>query len=80
MPPPPSLLTPFTIGRSMPEGVDSKTRRWLDTIPIGDDRSWDDAQIAGLVDFAVDRHLEHLPAEDIYKRYVEYQVESARNV
>merc|ERR1719498_1727097 len=81
MPPPPGLLMPFSIGRALQDGVDSKIRRWLSTIPIGNgaDRGWDDAQIAGIAAFAQDRHLEHLPAEDIYKKYVEHQVESAIN-
>lgn len=84
MPPPPSLLQPFSPASllasfSAQDGVDSKLRRWLSEIPIGNgaDRGWDDSQIAGIASFAQDRHLEHLNAEDIYRKYVEYQVDSA---
>lgn len=63
----------------MQDNVDAKIRRWLKTIPIGNgsDRGWDDAQIMEIAEFAQDKHLEHLAAEDIYKKYVEHQVESA---
>lgn len=78
MPPPPGLWMP-SLGQLLQDNVDTKIRRWLRTIPIGNgaDRGWDDAQIAEIARFAQDQHLEHLAAEDIYKRYVEHQVESA---
>jgi len=78
MPPPPGLWMP-SLGQLLQDNVDAKIRRWLKTIPIGNgaDRGWDDAQIAEIASFAQDHHLEHLAAEDIYKKYVEHQVESA---
>lgn len=68
-----------SLGQILQDNVDSKIRRWLKTIPIGNgaERGWDDAQIAEIVEFAQDQHLEHMTAEDIYKRYVEHQVEKA---
>jgi len=59
--------------------VEGKIREWLDTIPIGNgaERGWDDTQILEIAEFAQEQHLEHLSAEDIYKRYVEWQVEKA---
>jgi len=61
------------------DSAESKIRRWLQTIPIGDgaERGWDESQIAEIAGFAQGRNLEHLSAEEIYKRYVEYQVECA---
>jgi len=65
--------------RSDPGGVEGKLHQWLATIPIGNgaERGWDNAQVAEIALFAEDQHIEHLPAEEIYKRYVEYQVERA---
>jgi len=78
------MLTPTmwnnpSLGRGLQDNVTTKIRNWLDTIPIGNgaDRGWDDAQIREIADFAQDSHLEHLSAEEIYKRYVEHQVEQA---
>lgn len=78
MPPPPGLWLP-SLGKLLQDSVDSKIRRWLSTIPIGNgaNRGWDDSQITEIAGFAQDKHLEHLAAEDIYKKYVEHQVESA---
>lgn len=61
-------------------GAEAKIRAWLQTIPIGNsaDRGWDDSQIAQIAEFAQDHHLEGLQAEEIYKRYVEHQVERAQ--
>lgn len=68
-----------SLGQLLQDGAEAKLRRWLDTIPIGNgaDRGWDDAQILEIAEFAQDQQLEHLAAEDIYKRYVEHQVECA---
>merc|ERR1711972_401732 len=54
-------------------------KEWLKTIPIGNgaERGWDDTQILEIAEFAQEQHLEHLTAEEIYKRYVEYQVEKS---
>jgi len=78
LPPPPGLLIP-SLGKIIQNTVDAKIRQWLRTIPIGNgsDRGWDDAQISEIVAFAQDHHVEQLPAEDIYKKYVEHQVETA---
>jgi len=67
------------MGQILHDGVDSKIRRWLNTIPIGNgaNRGWDDTQIREIGDFAKDKRLEHLGAEDIYRKYVEHQVETA---
>jgi hypothetical protein len=72
------LLIP-SLGKIIQNTVDAKIRQWLRTIPIGNgsDRGWDDAQISEIVAFAQDHHVEQLPAEDIYKKYVEHQVETA---
>jgi len=60
-------------------GAEGKIRRWLKTIPIGngEERGWDDAQIQAIAIFAKEHHLEHLAAEEMYKRFVEHQVASA---
>mmetsp|Transcript_6643 Transcript_6643/g.9128 ORF Transcript_6643/g.9128 Transcript_6643/m.9128 type:complete len:182 (-) Transcript_6643:15-560(-) len=60
-------------------GVEGKINRWLGTIAIGSgaERGWDQAQVAEIALFAQDQHLDQLPAEEIYRRYVEYQVERA---
>lgn len=78
MPPPAGLWLP-SLGQLLHDSVDSKIRRWLSTIPIGNgaNRGWDDAQITEIAEFAQDKHLEHLAAEDIYKKYVEHQVAAA---
>lgn len=59
--------------------MDQKLRQWLRTIPIGrgEQRGWDDAQIADICEFARSRQLEHLAAEAVYKHYVEHLVERA---
>lgn len=61
------------------DGAEGKIRRWLKTIPIGngEERGWDDAQIKAIAIFAQEYQLEHLAAEEIYKRFVEHQVASA---
>jgi len=63
----------------MQDSIEGKIRDWLKSIPIGNgaERGWDDSQILEIAEFAQDNHLEHLKAEDIYKRYVEFQVERA---
>jgi len=78
MPPPLNLWMP-SLGQLLQDSVEGKIRTWLKTIPIGNgaDRGWDDAQIIAIAEFAQDKHLEHLTAEEIYKRYVEHQVEAA---
>jgi hypothetical protein len=78
LPPPPGLFVP-SLGHILQNSVDAKIRRWLRTIPIGNgaDRGWDDSQIAEIAAFAQDQHIEHLQAEEIYKQYVEHQVENA---
>jgi len=67
------------LGQLLQDSVEGKLRDWLKTIPIGngEERGWDDSQILEIAEFAQDHHLEHLQAEDIYKRYVEFQVERA---
>lgn len=58
--------------------MEEKLRRWLATIPMSDgNRQWDDAQILDIVSFAREAGLHHLPAEEIYRLYVEHQVELA---
>lgn len=78
LPPPPGLMIP-SLGQIIQNTVDTKIRRWLRTIPIGNgsDRGWDDAQISEIAAFAQDHQIEQLNAEDIYKKYVEHQVETA---
>lgn len=68
-----------SLGQLLQDSVEGKLREWLKTIPIGNgaERGWDDSQILEIAEFAQDQHLEHLTAEEIYKRYVEYQVEKA---
>lgn len=79
MPPPPVGLFMPPLGQIKQESVEEKIRQWLQQIPIGNgaERGWDDSQIAEIADFAQDQHLEHLDVEEIYKRYVEHQVELA---
>jgi len=79
LPPPPAGLWMPSLGQLLQDSAEGKIREWLKTIPIGNgaDRGWDDGQILQIAEFAQDQHLEHLAAEDIYKRYVEHQVESA---
>lgn len=62
--------------------MEGKIRRWLTTIPIGsgEERGWDDGQILEIAKFVQDQHLEHLTAEEMYRSYVEYQVESAETL
>jgi len=59
--------------------TEDKLRRWLATIPMSDgpDREWDDTQIFDLVQFAQEAQCEDRPAEEIYRLYVERQVELA---
>eukprot|EP00403_Amphidinium_massartii_P016142 CAMPEP_0178409200 /NCGR_PEP_ID=MMETSP0689_2-20121128/20340_1 /TAXON_ID=160604 /ORGANISM="Amphidinium massartii, Strain CS-259" /LENGTH=392 /DNA_ID=CAMNT_0020030335 /DNA_START=44 /DNA_END=1222 /DNA_ORIENTATION=+ len=58
-----------------------KLREWLATIPRSqyDPRGWDDAQILSMADFAEEQvsELEDVSAEEIYRRYVMYQVDLA---
>jgi len=62
-----------------PAGAEGKLREWLKSIPIGNgaERGWDDSQIREIATFAQEKKLEHASAEEIYKRYVENQVEMA---
>jgi len=55
--------------------VENKLRHWLST--FGSDRSWDDDQILSIAQFAERSSLEDLPADDIYRQYVLYQVDLA---
>lgn len=66
-------------GQVRRNSVNQKIREWLKTIPIGNgaERGWDDAQIAQIAEFAQEQHLEHLEVEDIYRRYVDHQVDLA---
>eukprot|EP00929_Paragymnodinium_shiwhaense_P097553 TRINITY_DN59206_c0_g1_i1.p1 TRINITY_DN59206_c0_g1~~TRINITY_DN59206_c0_g1_i1.p1 ORF type:complete len:751 (-),score=137.33 TRINITY_DN59206_c0_g1_i1:93-2345(-) len=59
--------------------VEAKLRQWLGTISIGNDahRGWDDGQIVELARFARDGRLEQQTPEEIYRRFVEHQVEVA---
>lgn len=61
--------------------TEGKVRGWLATISLSDsdgpDRGWDDQQIFSIVQFAQDARLQHLSAEEIYRRYVLHQVEMA---
>lgn len=68
-----------SFGQFLQESAEAKIRDWLKTIPIGNgaERGWDDAQILDIAGFAQDHKLDSLKAEDIYKRYVEFQVEKA---
>mmetsp|Transcript_32507 Transcript_32507/g.74276 ORF Transcript_32507/g.74276 Transcript_32507/m.74276 type:complete len:399 (+) Transcript_32507:103-1299(+) len=58
-----------------------KLREWLATIPSSnyDNRHWDDAQITNMARFAEEQAAGDLPAEEIYRRYVQHQVELADN-
>lgn len=78
VPPPVGLFEP-PFGQPLQDNVEGKIRQWLRTIAIGNgaERGWDDSQIAEIAEFAEGKHLENLEAEDIYKRFVEYQVERA---
>jgi len=62
-----------------PLSVVGKIRNWLSTIPIGNgaDRGWDDKQVESIAAFASEKSLGHLPAEDIYRQYVEHHLEKA---
>jgi len=72
-----------------PDLTDAKVRGWLAQIrdasadpAVGaapEPREWDDGQISKLVQFAQECHIEHLPAEEIYRRYVLHTVEVAEN-
>eukprot|EP00927_Polykrikos_kofoidii_P039816 TRINITY_DN34124_c0_g1_i1.p1 TRINITY_DN34124_c0_g1~~TRINITY_DN34124_c0_g1_i1.p1 ORF type:complete len:629 (-),score=81.86 TRINITY_DN34124_c0_g1_i1:53-1813(-) len=61
------------------DSVESKIWQWLRTIPIGNgaDRGWDEKVIADIVHFAHDEDMANASAEEIYRRYVEDQVEKA---
>lgn len=61
------------------DGAEWKIREWLRSIPIGNgaERGWDDSQIRAIASFAQEEDLDHLDAAEIYKRYVEHQVEVA---
>lgn len=64
------------------DGIDTKLKQWLSTIPIGngEERGWDEDQVAEIAAFARSASgggLEHASAEEIYRRYVEHQVEVA---
>jgi len=69
--------------RALP--VEEKLRQWLSTIPMqggqphnsAQDRDWDEMQISEIVVFAQESHMAHLPAEEIYRRFVEHQVDLA---
>eukprot|EP00929_Paragymnodinium_shiwhaense_P064420 TRINITY_DN32258_c0_g1_i2.p2 TRINITY_DN32258_c0_g1~~TRINITY_DN32258_c0_g1_i2.p2 ORF type:complete len:125 (-),score=38.02 TRINITY_DN32258_c0_g1_i2:160-534(-) len=76
----PMLFTP-SLGMIKQDGVEGKIRNWLATIPIGNgaERGWDDSQIVEIASFAEGRSLDHLDAQEIYKLYVEHQVEQAAN-
>lgn len=58
-------------------------RTWLSTIPRSpqsankEAREWDDEQIASIAHFARDASIEDLEVDEIYRRYVEHQVEMA---
>jgi len=67
---------PETFGK---DTVVAKIRNWLEGIPIGNgaDRGWDDAQIVEIAEFAQDYKVDHFPAEEIYRRYVQNKVEGA---
>jgi len=72
-------MVPPTSIQTLDDSAERKIRRWLQTIPIGngEERGWDGAQIQEIANFAEEHHLEHLAAEEIYKRFVEHQVASA---
>merc|ERR1712125_78281 len=80
---PPAGLSLFGVPPFRPianqDTAEWKIRDWLKTIPIGNgaDRGWDDTQIQEIAAFAKGQRLDHLDAEEIYKRYVEHQVEKA---
>eukprot|EP00397_Hematodinium_sp_SG-2012_P021386 GEMP01022086.1.p1 GENE.GEMP01022086.1~~GEMP01022086.1.p1 ORF type:complete len:555 (+),score=76.51 GEMP01022086.1:342-2006(+) len=59
--------------------AEQKIRDWLDTISIGNSKSrgWDDEQIIEIAEFAKRKQLDSLSAEQIYSKYVEFQVEEA---
>jgi len=65
------------------KGTEEKLRQWLATIPTHGPqnpqpaREWDDAQINDIAQFAQDSDSAHLPAEEIYRKYVVHQVERA---
>lgn len=71
---------PCSLAGSVSAGSpEDKIRRWLSGIPIGEgaDRGWDEGQIADIADFARSHRLEDASAEEMYKRFVEWQVEKA---
>eukprot|EP00927_Polykrikos_kofoidii_P067691 TRINITY_DN63140_c0_g1_i1.p1 TRINITY_DN63140_c0_g1~~TRINITY_DN63140_c0_g1_i1.p1 ORF type:complete len:351 (-),score=39.52 TRINITY_DN63140_c0_g1_i1:115-1083(-) len=63
--------------------TEEKLKQWLATIPTSEpqssepNRQWDNAQIRKIASFAQDAKIDHLQAEDIYRRYVVNQVEMA---
>lgn len=59
--------------------VIQKLREWLDTIPIGngENRGWDDKQLEEIADFAMENDHAQFSAEQIYRHFVEFQVEEA---
>jgi len=72
-------LHPVQAETFVKDTVVAKIRNWLKAIPIGDgaDRGWDDEQIVEIAEFAQDYKFDHLPAEEIYRRYVQNKVEGA---
>jgi len=81
-PSPPRLWMPSlppSLNDAPASSAEGTIREWLKNIPIGNgaDRGWDDSQIREIATFAQEKQLEHASAEEIYKRYVEYQVEKA---
>lgn len=59
--------------------VEEKLLCWLATIP-DPGRQWDDGQISKIAMFAQDSNVNHFPAEEIYRRYVVFQVEEADGI
>lgn len=70
---------PWTTRALLRSSAEEKLREWLQRIPVGDGRGWDDAQIVEIAEFAFDANLEHLSAEDIYAKFVEHKVKEAEN-
>lgn len=60
-------------------GVEQKLRDWLQTIPIGngESRGWDQQQLTEMAAFATKNYYDQLPAEQIYRNFVEFQIEEA---
>ncbi|CAE8593602.1 unnamed protein product, partial [Polarella glacialis] len=71
-----SLWQAPSLSQLLQDSAEGKIRKWLSTIPIGNgaERGWDDSQILEIAEFAEEKQIEHLSAEEIYKRYVEHQV------